>query len=108
MATLRKDFVAMIIQQQQLMAQVQQGGHGAAMVAPAVGNPPIHENLHGGGVLRLPLWEEYARELKLSRQEGTVQGYHDMFDSLLNRVKLIEEYVVSHFVSGLKEEIQWS
>lgn len=74
------------------------------------------------GVVEWQQWEEYAvavqsrfddvpycdpmAELKALRQEGTVQAYHDSFDSLFNKVDLPEHYAVSHFVSGLKEEIQ--
>nr|CAD1844221.1 unnamed protein product [Ananas comosus var. bracteatus] len=69
-----------------------------------------------------PTWEEYVTalntwfgselyddpmsELKKLRQTGTVQEYQDRFGELLNRVDLSEEYAVSCFLSGLKEEIQ--
>ncbi|XP_020105551.1 uncharacterized protein LOC109722075 [Ananas comosus] len=69
-----------------------------------------------------PTWEEYVvslntrfgadlfddpmAELKNLKQTGTVMEYQDKFDTLLNRVELSEEYAVSCFLSGLKEEIQ--
>ncbi|XP_020080220.1 uncharacterized protein LOC109703897 [Ananas comosus] len=70
----------------------------------------------------IPSWEEYIStlstrfrsdlfddpmaELKGLRQIGSVLEYQDKFDSLLNRVELSEEYAVSCFISGLKDEIQ--
>lgn len=70
----------------------------------------------------IPSWEEYisalsARygsdlfddpmaELKGLRQIGSVLEYQDKFDALLNRVELLEEYAMSCFISGLKDEIQ--
>nr|CAD1842592.1 unnamed protein product [Ananas comosus var. bracteatus] len=69
-----------------------------------------------------PTWEEYVSalntrfgtdlnddpmaELKELKQTGSVMDYQDKFDALLNRVELAEEYVVSCFLSGLKDEIQ--
>nr|CAD1837126.1 unnamed protein product [Ananas comosus var. bracteatus] len=70
----------------------------------------------------IPSWEEYIlalstrfgsdlfddpmAELKGLRQIGSVLEYQDKFDALLNRVELSEEYAVSCFISGLKDEIQ--
>nr|CAD1821649.1 unnamed protein product [Ananas comosus var. bracteatus] len=70
----------------------------------------------------IPTWEEYVSalntrfgsdlfddpmaELKSLRQLGSVLEYQDKFDTLLNRVELSEEYAVSCFLSGLKDEIQ--
>ena len=70
----------------------------------------------------IPAWEEYVRELssrfgdslyddpmgelKSLKQSGSVQEYHDLFEELLNRVDLPEDYATSCFVSGLKPEIQ--
>nr|XP_027126014.1 uncharacterized protein LOC113742375 [Coffea arabica] len=72
----------------------------------------------------IPAWEEYIRELssrfgdslyddpmgelKSLKQSGTVQEYHDLFEELLNRVELPEDYATSCFMSGLKPEIQLS
>lgn len=71
--------------------------------------------------LAFPTWEEYVStlntrfgtylyddpmaELKELKQTGSVMDYHDKFDTLLN-MELAEEYAVSCFISGLKEEIQ--
>nr|CAD1839913.1 unnamed protein product [Ananas comosus var. bracteatus] len=69
-----------------------------------------------------PTWEEYVSalntrfgvdlyddpmaELKELKQTGSVMEYQDKFDALLNRVVLTEEYAISCFLSGLKDEIQ--
>lgn len=71
-----------------------------------------------------PSWEEYVRalasqfgdcvfddsmgELTSLKQKGSIQDYQDQFKEFLNRVKLTESYVVSYFLSGLKEEMQLS
>ncbi|XP_071905722.1 uncharacterized protein [Coffea arabica] len=71
-----------------------------------------------------PLWEEYVKELssrfgdslyddpmgelKSLKQTGSVQEYHDLFEELLNRVDLPEDYATSCFISGLKPDIQLS
>lgn len=68
-----------------------------------------------------PRWSEYVRclyarfgselfddpmgDLKDLRQVTSVQDYVDLFDELLTRVELSEDYVVSCFVRGLKPEI---
>ncbi|GKA83144.1 reverse transcriptase [Tanacetum coccineum] len=44
-------------------------------------------------------------DLKILKQTSTVQVYQDQFESLLNKVKLLESYAVSLFVGGLKDEI---
>lgn len=41
------------------------------------------------------------------KRTGSVQAYLDKFDGILNRAQLLEEYTVSCFLSGLKEEIQY-
>nr|DAD45646.1 TPA_asm: hypothetical protein HUJ06_003876 [Nelumbo nucifera] len=69
-----------------------------------------------------PRWEEYVRALNIRfgstvyedpmselldlRQAGSVQEYQEAFEELLNRVEVCEEYAVSCFLSGLKEDIQ--
>nr|CAD1823577.1 unnamed protein product [Ananas comosus var. bracteatus] len=69
-----------------------------------------------------PTWEEYVfavntrfgvdlyddpmAEHKELRQVGSIMEYQDMFDALLNRVVLTEEYAIRCFLSGLKKEIQ--
>ena len=71
-----------------------------------------------------PSWEEYVKELssrfgdslyddpmgelKSLKQTGSVQEYHDLFEELLNRVDLPEDYATSCFISGLKPDIQLS
>lgn len=67
-------------------------------------------------------WDEYSRsiinrfsdrlsqdpmeELKNLHQTGSLQDYTKEFDSLLNRVKLTDEYAASLYVGGLKPEIR--
>ncbi|KAM0053973.1 putative nucleotidyltransferase, Ribonuclease H [Helianthus debilis subsp. tardiflorus] len=67
-------------------------------------------------------WEEYSRsaitrfserlsedameELKNLNQTGSLHDYTKEFDSLLNRVKLSDEYAASLYVGGLKPEIR--
>ncbi|XP_071913952.1 uncharacterized protein [Coffea arabica] len=71
-----------------------------------------------------PSWEEYVRalgarfgdclyddpmgDLKSLKQTRTVKEYQDSFEELLNRVALPEQYAVSCFIRGLREEIQLS
>ncbi|GJS90674.1 reverse transcriptase [Tanacetum coccineum] len=65
-------------------------------------------------------WGEYEREIKLMfdsvyedpmvelknlRQTTTVQVYHDLFEGLMNKVKLTESYAISLFIGGLRDEI---
>ena len=45
-------------------------------------------------------------ELLSFKQTGKVSDYHDQFEALLGRVQLNETYVVSFFLSGLKNAIQ--
>lgn len=52
------------------------------------------------------LYGDLMSELKKLRQTGTVQENQDKFDELLNQLELSEYYVISCFLSGLKEEIQ--
>nr|GEV50468.1 reverse transcriptase [Tanacetum cinerariifolium] len=47
-------------------------------------------------------------ELKNLKQTTSVQVYHDSFEELLNKVDLINAYVVSLFIGGLKEEIAYA
>ncbi|KAJ0545001.1 putative nucleotidyltransferase, Ribonuclease H [Helianthus annuus] len=67
-------------------------------------------------------WDEYSRsainrfserlsedpmeELKNLNQTGSLSDYTKEFDSLLNRVKLHDEYAASLYVGGLKPEIR--
>ncbi|KAJ0491928.1 putative nucleotidyltransferase, Ribonuclease H [Helianthus annuus] len=67
-------------------------------------------------------WEEYSRsvitrfsqrltedameELKNLHQTGSLSEYTKEFDSLLNRVKLNDEYAASLYIGGLKPEIR--
>ncbi|GJV72576.1 hypothetical protein Tco_1492571 [Tanacetum coccineum] len=44
-------------------------------------------------------------ELKNLKQFGNVQNYQDQFESLSNKVELIESCAISLFVRGLKDEI---
>ena len=44
-------------------------------------------------------------ELKNLKQQGSVKTCLDKFDELLNREFLLEEYTMSCFLSGLKDEI---
>nr|GEX21402.1 phosphate transporter PHO1 homolog 9-like isoform X2 [Tanacetum cinerariifolium] len=44
-------------------------------------------------------------ELKNLTQTTSVQVYQDLFESLMNKVELIEPYAISLFNGGLKEEI---
>ena len=69
-----------------------------------------------------PSWEEYVRalgsrfgdslyddpmgDLKSLKQIRSVKEYQELFEKLLNRVDLPEQYIVSCFIRGLKEEIQ--
>ena len=69
-----------------------------------------------------PSWEEYVRalgsrfgdclyddpmgDLKSLKQSRSVNEYQESFEELLNRVDLPEQYAVSCFIRGLKEEIQ--
>lgn len=71
-----------------------------------------------------PRWEEYVRtlasrfsdcifdepmgELMSLRLKGTIQAYREQFEELLSILELLENYTVSCFLSGLKEEIQLS
>lgn len=41
------------------------------------------------------------------KQNSSIQAYSDRFDEIMCRVQLSEEYTVSCFLSGLKEEIQY-
>lgn len=45
-------------------------------------------------------------EVKNLTQLGTVQTYLDKFDQLLNKVSLFDGYIVSFFLSGLKNDIR--
>lgn len=55
---------------------------------------------------RADLFDGPTAKLKNVKGTETVMQYQDKFDSLLNRVELSKEYVVSCFLSSLKEEIQ--
>ncbi|GKC31306.1 hypothetical protein Tco_1038600 [Tanacetum coccineum] len=71
-------------------------------------------NKNGGG------WDEYEGEIKIRfdsiyedpmvelknlKQTITVQVYQDLFEALMNKVKLTESYDISLFIGGLKDEI---
>ena len=45
-------------------------------------------------------------ELLALKQSGTIAQFHDQFEFYLGRVDLIEQYVISFFLSGLKLVIQ--
>ncbi|GKB46662.1 putative mitochondrial protein [Tanacetum coccineum] len=47
-------------------------------------------------------FEELMVDLKNLKQTSTVQAYQDQFESLLNKVELLESYAVSLFVGRLK------
>ncbi|GKE95264.1 hypothetical protein Tco_1580119 [Tanacetum coccineum] len=42
------------------------------------------------------------------KQTTTVQVYQDSFEKSLNKVDLIDEYVISLFIGGLKEDIAYA
>lgn len=46
-------------------------------------------------------------ELKNMKKLGTFQTYLDKFEELMNKVYLSEEYIVSYFLGGLKDEIRY-
>lgn len=70
----------------------------------------------------LVIWEEYVAALEIRfgtqghkdpiyellkiKQTGTVSAYHDLFEFLLDRVTVSEDYAVSFFINGLKPIIQ--
>lgn len=69
----------------------------------------------------LPTWTQYVEDiiarfgnlyddliayLKVLVHKEIVQKYHDNFDTLASRLNLSEEYLLSCYVGGLKEEIQ--
>lgn len=51
------------------------------------------------------LFDDPMGDFKELRQVHSVQDYVDIFDELLTRVELSEDYVVSCFVRGLKPEM---
>ena len=52
------------------------------------------------------IYEDPMADLKSLVQIGTLQNYLEEFDVLSNRVTLIEEYSLSCFLSGLRDEIR--
>ncbi|KAL8148579.1 hypothetical protein AgCh_005810 [Apium graveolens] len=52
------------------------------------------------------LYDDPMAELKALKQQGTVQDYHDAFDSLTKRLTLSEEYLLSCYLGGLADDIQ--
>lgn len=69
----------------------------------------------------VPSWEQYEKDvtdrfgdlfddpmadLKTLKQTGSVQEYHDLFDTLASRLSLSEEYLLSCYLGGLDDEIQ--
>jgi len=51
-------------------------------------------------------FDDPLAELMKLRQLGSVEQYQENFDSLLTRVELPVNYVISYFLSGLRDEIQ--
>lgn len=47
-------------------------------------------------------------EIKKLTQVGSLQSYLDEFDALLSKVDLTESQAVSHFLGGLKHEVELS
>jgi len=45
-------------------------------------------------------------ELMRLLQKHSVSEYHEEFDLIINRLNLSEEYVLSNFLGGLKNEVQ--
>ncbi|XP_074342267.1 uncharacterized protein LOC141679753 [Apium graveolens] len=54
------------------------------------------------------LFDDPMADLKALKQLGSVQEYHDNFDALSSRLQLSEEYLLSCYLGGLKDEIQLS
>ncbi|GJU88044.1 reverse transcriptase [Tanacetum coccineum] len=54
------------------------------------------------------VFEDPMVELKNLKQTSTVKSYQDQFESLLNKVDLLESYAISLFVGGLKDESSMS
>ncbi|WMV07682.1 hypothetical protein MTR67_001067 [Solanum verrucosum] len=67
-----------------------------------------------------PSWKEYVyalmdrfgaeyadpmSELKLVKQNGTVEDYQKEFDRIMTRLVILPEYAISAFITGLKPEI---
>ncbi|GKA56752.1 reverse transcriptase [Tanacetum coccineum] len=50
------------------------------------------------------VFEDPMVELKNLKQTSTIKSYQDQFESLLNKVDLLESYAISLFVGGLKDE----
>ncbi|XP_019425117.1 PREDICTED: uncharacterized protein LOC109333995 [Lupinus angustifolius] len=68
-----------------------------------------------------PSWGEYVQmlierfgevcddpmvELMNLRQKGHVADYHEEFDAIITRLELFEEYTLSCFLGGLKQDVQ--
>ncbi|GKA89722.1 retrotransposon-related protein, partial [Tanacetum coccineum] len=51
------------------------------------------------------IFEDLVVELKNLKQTTNVQVYQDSFEELLNKVELTNDYAISLFIGGLKEEI---
>ncbi|PKI34771.1 hypothetical protein CRG98_044838, partial [Punica granatum] len=51
-------------------------------------------------------YEDSMTDLKNLKQLGAVQDYMDEFDALLNKVSITESDALSHFLGGLRTEIQ--
>ncbi|GJR97175.1 retrovirus-related pol polyprotein from transposon 17.6 [Tanacetum coccineum] len=51
------------------------------------------------------IYEDPIVDLKILKQEGSIQQYQEAFETLLNRVELNEAYAVSLFIGGLKKEV---
>jgi len=45
-------------------------------------------------------------ELMRLRQKTSVDVYHEEFDSIITRLKLSDDHILSFFLGGLKKEIQ--
>ena len=86
---------------------------------------PWHQNFMRNRLNRdFPSWNEYTvalnirfgndlhydpmAELMNLKQLGLVQTYVEKFEGLMNQVCLFEEYTISCFIGGLKEELQYT
>ena len=52
------------------------------------------------------LYDDPMADLKALKQTGTIQEYHDSFDSLASRLNLSQEHLLSCYLGGLDEETQ--
>ncbi|GJR75761.1 hypothetical protein Tco_0088126 [Tanacetum coccineum] len=52
------------------------------------------------------VYEDPLSDLKILKYETTAREYEDEFDSLLSRVEVSEEHIVSLFMGGLPTKIE--